>query len=385
VTVLSGAQVVTPDGVLESGWVEVDGGRIAGVGSGADRPGSSEVVALDGGWLVPGFIDLHVHGGGGHDFATSAEAMAAGVDYHLSRGTTRSLVSIMAGSVDDMCEQLGWVAEVAGLARPGRGQVAGAHLEGPFLAHARCGAQNPHHLLAPDRLVLAKLLEAGQGLVRTVTLAPELPGALALIGDIVEAGAVAAVGHTDASYEEAMAGFDAGASLATHLFNAMGAVNQRAPGASVAAIEAGVWLELINDGVHVHDALTRLVLRDSSARAVLITDAISATGAPDGEYVLGGQPVVSRLGTVRVVETGRLAGSTLTMDAAVRRTIQDLGLPITLAVAAASASPARALGIDDRCGSIAAGLDADLVHLGDDLRVRRVMVGGKWVEVAPQR
>jgi N-acetylglucosamine-6-phosphate deacetylase len=137
--------------------------------------------------------------------------------------------------------------------------------------------------------------------------------------------------------------------------------------------------------VHVHDALTRLVLRDAPTRTVLITDAISATGAPDGEYVLGGQPVVSREGTVRVVGTGRLAGSTLTMDAALRRTVLDLGLPITLAVAAASANPARALGVDDRCGSITAGLVADLVHLDADLRVRRVMVGGEWVDLAQRR
>jgi len=176
-----------------------------------------------------------------------------------------------------------------------------------------------------------------------------------------------------------MAGFRAGAVLATHLFNAMGAVSQRAPGTAVAALEAAGAVEIINDGVHVHDALIRLVAGYLPERLVFITDAISATGVGDGDYTLGDQPIVVRDGHARLAGLHNLAGSTLTMDRAVRRAVADLGLPIEVAAAAASTNPARLLGIDDRCGAIAVGLDADLVLLDDDLQVRRVMVGGAWL------
>jgi N-acetylglucosamine-6-phosphate deacetylase len=371
VTVLSGARVVTPRGVADPAWVEVVDGRIVRVETSDPPPGATD---LGGGWLVPGFIDLHVHGGGGHDFTASAADMAAGVAFHRRHGTTGTLVSLMAGPVDAMSEQLGWAAALAS-----DGVVLGAHLEGPFLSADRCGAQNQEHLLLPDPLVLAKLLAAGQDAVRTVTIAPELPGALDLIVDIVAAGAVAAIGHTDATYEQAAAGFAAGAAMATHLFNAMGSMSQRAPGPAVAALDAGAYVEIINDGVHVHEALTRLALASAPDRVALITDAISATGVGDGHYSLGDQDVVVSAGQARLASTGRLAGSTLTMDEAVRRAVQGVGLSIEQAVAAASTTPARLLGIDDRCGAIAPGLDADLVVLDDDLRVRRVMLRGQWI------
>ena len=374
-TVLSGARVVTPDGVLHPAWVEVVDGRIARVET--SRPPTGSLDLADG-WLLPGFVDLHVHGGGGHDFTGSAEDMAAGVAFHRRHGTTSTLVSLMAGPVDAMSEQLGWVAALTAA-----GEILGAHLEGPFLASARCGAQNPGHLAVPDPLVLAKLLSAGQDAVRTVTIAPELPGAIELIRDVVAAGAIAAIGHTDATYEQAAAGFAAGATLATHLFNAMGSMSQRAPGPAIAALDAGVYVELINDGVHVHEALTRLAVASTPAdglgRVALITDAISATGVGDGHYSLGDQDVVVRDGEARLASTQRLAGSTLTMDLAVRRAVQVVGLTVEQASAAASATPARVLGIDDHRGAIAPGLDADLVVLDDDLRVQRVMVRGHWL------
>ncbi|MGI8666817.1 MAG: N-acetylglucosamine-6-phosphate deacetylase [Jatrophihabitans sp.] len=371
-TVLTGARLVTPDGVLESGWLRLAGGRIAEVGAGPLLdPGAED---LGGGWLVPGFIDLHVHGGGGHDFTESAEAMAAGIDYHRGHGTTRTLVSLMAGSLDAMCEQLGWLVGLCAV----DDRVAGAHLEGPFLAHARCGAQNVAHLQLPDRQVMAKLLDAGQGLVRTVTVAPELPGATTVISDLVQAGVVAAIGHTDADYEQAQAGFAAGATLTTHLFNAMSPLDHRRPGGAVAALESGAALEVISDGVHLHPAMIRLAARYGSQRLVLVTDAMSATGVGDGSYVLGGLPVTVVDGQARGTGTGSLAGSTLTLDEALRQAVRSVGLPIEVAVAAATANPARVLGIADRCGAIAAGLDADLVLLDDDLQVRRVMIAGRW-------
>ncbi|MFL6161830.1 MAG: N-acetylglucosamine-6-phosphate deacetylase [Jatrophihabitantaceae bacterium] len=370
-TALTGARLVTPAGVLDDGWLRLAGDRIAEVGSG---PAPADAVALPGGWLVPGFVDVHVHGGGGHDFTASIAELAAGVDFHRRHGTTRNLVSLMAAPLDAMCEQLSWLVRLA--AEDDR--IAGAHLEGPFLAQARCGAQNAAHLQLPDRQTLTKLLEAGQGLVRTVTIAPELPGAIGLIADLVEAGVVAAIGHTDSSYDEAQAGFAAGASLATHLYNAMPPIRHRAPGAVIAALESAAYLELVNDGVHVHPAMIRHAAAYGADRLVLITDAMSATGVGDGSYLLGGLPVTVVDGQARGTETGSLAGSTLTMDSAFRRAVREVGLPIEVAVAAAATNPARLIGLGDRCGALAAGLAADLVQLDDDLTVRRVMIGGRW-------
>lgn len=373
-TVLAGARVVTPRRVLDPGWVEIEHGRITYAGEGAPPGAQSGVVDLAGRWLLPGFVDLHTHGGGGADVTQGPDDMAAAVAFHRAHGTTTTLVSLMAQPVEAMCAQLEWAADLTRA-----GEIAGVHLEGPFLSAARCGAQRPESLLLPDGPVLRKLLDAGQGCVRTMTIAPELPGALDLIADLVAENVVAAVGHTDATYAEATAGFAAGATLATHLFNAMRAFGHREPGASIAALDAGAHVEMVNDGVHVHDSLVRLAGRNAPRSLVFITDAISATGVGDGEYTLGEQSVVVRGGAARLASSDSLAGSTLTMDEAVRRAVLPVGLPIETASAAASGNPARVLGRADSIGAIAAGLDADLVVLTDGLAVDRVMRRGAWV------
>jgi N-acetylglucosamine-6-phosphate deacetylase len=375
VTVLHGATVVTPDGVLPAGWVSLTGSTITAIGEGKP-PRGEPLVDLGGGWLLPGYIDLHFHGGGGHDVTVSPDDLAGAVAYHRSRGTTRTVVSLVTGPIDALCEQLGWVADLADQGPGPAGHVVGAHLEGPFLAPERCGAQHPDHMLRPEPGSVDRLLAAGRGRLRTVTIAPELPGALAAIDRLVAAGVVAAVGHTGATYDQARAAFERGASLVTHLFNAMPSLHHRHPGPVPAAFDAGANCEIINDGLHVHPAAVRLV---DPEHLVLITDAIDATGSGDGEYQLGGRRVRVADGQARLVDTGALAGSTLTMDRAVRRAVLDVGLPIVAASAAASGNPARVLGIADRCGAIAPGLDADLVLLDDELRVTRVMAQGAWI------
>jgi N-acetylglucosamine-6-phosphate deacetylase len=384
-TVLTNARIVAEEAIIERGWVRIERGKIAAVGAGyawegpdpIDADHRGDVVDLGGAWLLPGFIDLHVHGGGGHDMTSSPADLAGAVAFHRRHGTTRTLASLVAAPPDDLIAQLGWIADRAERGPAPDGHVAGAHLEGPFLSRAHRGAQNSQYLLAPDRTVLADLLGAARGWLRSMTIAPELPGALELIADLREAGVVAAIGHTNADYDQTRAALSAGAGLMTHLFDGMPPLHHRAPGPVGAALESGVPAEIISDGVHLHPSLVAVAARAGSPLA-LITDAIAAAGQPDGSFTLAGQAVRVVDGAARVADGGSLAGSTLTMDRALRRAVRHSGLSISAASAAASAVPARVLGQADRCGAIAAGLDADLVVLDEDLRLRRVMAMGAW-------
>ena len=385
VRLLAGGRVVTPEGVRPDAWVHVAGDAITSIEH--RRPAvDAPVVDLGGAWLLPGYIDLHVHGGGGHSVSDSLEAMDAAVAYHRGRGTTSTLVSLVTAPIADLAEQVGWAAELTRRGPTPRGCVLGSHLEGPFLSPTRRGAQNAAHMIAPDPEVLARLIDAADGELRMMTIAPELDGALELIGPLRRAGAVVALGHSDATYEQTVAAIAAGAGHATHLFNGMGSLHHRAPGLVGAALEAGLSCELINDGRHVHPAIVALVARLIAA-PVLITDAIDATGVGDGTFDLGGQEVHVQGGEARLAGSRSLAGSTLTMDEALRRSVQDSGLPIERAAAAAATNPARVLGLEATLGSIAPGRRADLVVLDDDLRVDAVMAAGGWVhgDASPDR
>jgi N-acetylglucosamine-6-phosphate deacetylase len=374
--VLTGGRVVTPDGVLTDAWVLVDGGAIVEVTP--ERPAAdAPITDLEGAWLLPGFIDVHMHGGGGHDATYSSQAMEDAVAFHRRHGTTATLVSLMTAPLDALAEQLAWAAELSRRGPTPRGHVLGAHLEGPFLSPRRAGAQNPAHMIAPDGAVLDRLLHAADGALRMMTIAPELEGALPLIARLREQNVIAALGHSDAGYEEATAAIGAGANHVTHLFNAMPALHHRSPGLAGAALEADLPCELINDGRHLHPAVLALVARAIS-HPVLVTDAIAATGGGDGTFSLAGQEVRVADGEARLSATGSLAGSTLTMSEALRRAVHDSGLGIERASAAASAHPARVLGLDASLGSVAPGRRADLVVLDDDLQVTAVMAGGAW-------
>jgi len=374
-TVLSGAALVTPAGVVGDSWLRVDGDVIAEIGTGATAP--PRPLDLGGGWLVPAYIDLHCHGGGGFDFSSlEPDRVRGAAMLHRRHGTAGMLASLVTAPVDDLCRQLATIADIV---ERGDSPLLGVHLEGPFLSHLRCGAQNSAFLIEPDAGLFAKFADAARGTLRMVTIAPELVGADEVIDAAVERGVLVAIGHTDATYAQAAQAFSRGAQVATHLFNGMRPLHHREPGPVLAALDAAIACEIIQDGVHVHPSIARLVSRNDPKQLVLVTDAVSAAGVGDGLFSLGGQSVTVADGQARLTSGGPLAGSTLTMDVAVRRAVIDCGLSIEHAVAAATANPARLLGVDDRTGSVQIGHRADLLHLDADLQIRRMMIGGTWI------
>lgn len=362
-------KVVTPTGVIRQGCVEIRDGRISAV---AEYPS-----VHDGHWIVPGFVDMHTHGGGGHTFTTGdAESAREAARFHLRHGTTTLLASLVSSPYELMRD-----ATAAYRPLVEAGVLAGVHFEGPYLSADRCGAQNPEFLRDPSSDELAELIELGGGTVRMVTLAPERDGALEAIKLLVSHGVVAAVGHTDATWEQTRAAVAAGASVGTHLFNGMRPVHHREPGPVIALLDApNVVCELVADGVHLHDGtLTFATSVAGPERAALITDAMAAAGMPDGEYELGGQAVTVSGGVARLSRDGAIAGSTLTMDAALRHAVA-AGIAVPDACRMVATTPARAIGLGDQVGALQAGLRADLVVLDDDLNVVRVMRAGAWVE-----
>lgn len=369
--ILVGGRVVTQDGVLDQGWVRVSGGDIAEVGT-----GPAPDAAVDGHWIVPGFVDIHCHGGGGGSFtSTEGEQIQTAVSTHRRHGTTTMLASLVSAPLPDLTKQISALNELVT-----DGLFAGIHLEGPFLSAARCGAHDPAILRPPDRLAVEQLLTAGQGAVAMVTLAPELDNSLDAIRRLVDHGVIAAVGHTDAVLDDVVSAVEAGATVGTHLFNGMRPLHHREPGPIGALLDdERVTVELICDLVHLHPTAVRLAAEHAgTGRTVLITDAISATAAGDGTYQLGQLPVTVKDGEPRLAD-GSLAGSTLTMDLAFRNLVSHCGLPIEVAVAASATTPAKLLGLSERTGALRPGLAADLVVLDADLRPQQVMKDGAWV------
>jgi N-acetylglucosamine-6-phosphate deacetylase len=372
--VVSAGSVVTPDRVLAPGWVHVRDGLLAAVGEGEPpRPADRE---LRDGWLLPGFVDVHVHGGGGADLGSARpDYVATATGLHRSHGTTTMVASLVTAELAALRAAVTALADLVD-----DGLLAGIHLEGPWLSPERAGAHDPRLLRAPDEADVGELLAAGRGAVKVVTLAPELPGGMRAVRRIVAEGAVAAVGHTAADYDTTLRAVEAGATLATHLFNAMPPLHHRAPGPVAALLEADeVAVELILDGVHLHPAVAALAARRAGGlRTVLVTDAVAAAGAPDGRYRLGGQDVTVAGGAAHLSGTEVLAGSTLTLDRAWRAAVETCGLTPVEASLAASSNPARLLGLASETGAVVPGLRADLVLLDRMLHVAGVMAGGRW-------
>ncbi|MGW3134311.1 N-acetylglucosamine-6-phosphate deacetylase [Streptomyces sp. NPDC001139] len=374
--VLAGARVVLPTGIVHDGRVVVDGTRIAGA-----APEDADVVDVSGHWLVPGFVDIHNHGGGGASFTSgTVEDVLHGIHTHRLHGTTTLVASTVTGDMDFLAQRAGLLSELAE-----QGDIAGIHFEGPFISPCRKGAHSEELLRDPDPAEVRKLIDAARGRARMVTLATELPGGIDSVRLLAEHGVIAAIGHTDASYEQTVQAIDAGATVATHLFNAMPPLVHRAPGPIAALLEdERITVELIDDGTHLHPAALQLAFhRAGAGRVTFITDAMDAAGFGDGRYMLGPLEVEVSEGVARLVEGGSIAGSTLTLDRAFKRAVTVDRLSVEDVVAAISANPARLLGMDDRIGSLEPGKDADLVLLDRQFDLKGVMRRGEWV-VDPQ-
>lgn len=375
-TIVHGGTLVSGGEARPDAWLAFGPDRIVAVG---DRDGwrplataEATVVAARGRFVTPGFVDIHSHGAGGHAYEGGPDAARAALAVHRSHGTTRSVLSLVTARLDDLSTRLAQLAELT-RADP---LVLGTHAEGPFLAESHCGAHDPGLLRDPTAANVAQLIAAANGTLVQVTLAPERPGALDAIAAFRAAGVLVALGHTGADKDLAERAFAAGASLLTHAFNGMPGIHHRSPGPVLAAAaNPGVTLEIINDGSHVAPEVVALLFQVAAGRVALVTDAMAATGCGDGDYWLGSQRVVVRGQVARLAVGSALAGSTLTMDEAVRRAVQHVGLPVPVAVAAATEIPAAAIGRLD-LGRLKPGCAADVLVLGPDLRVERVWAGG---------
>ncbi|MFI2203708.1 N-acetylglucosamine-6-phosphate deacetylase [Streptomyces sp. NPDC020192] len=373
--VLTGARVVLPGGVVDDGRVSVEGTKIT-----ATAAESAQRLDLTGHWLVPGFVDIHNHGGGGASFSGTLDDILKATRTHRLHGTTTLVASTVTDEMDLLVRQAGLLSELAE-----QGEIAGIHFEGPFISPCRKGAHSEELLRDPDPAEVRKLIDAARGRATMVTLATELPGGIDSVRLLAEHGVIAAIGHTDATYEQTVEAIDAGATVATHLFNAMPPLGHRAPGPITALLEdERVTVELINDGTHLHPAALELAFHHAGAdRVAFITDAMDAAGIGDGRYMLGPLEVEVSEGVARLVEGGSIAGSTLTLDRAFKRAVTIDRLSVEDAVRALSVNPARLLGLSDRIGSLEPGKDADLVVLDADFDLKGVMRRGEWV-VAPQ-
>ncbi|MEU2929804.1 N-acetylglucosamine-6-phosphate deacetylase [Streptomyces sp. NPDC007251] len=374
--VLAGARVVLPSGVVDDGRVSVEGTRIV-----ARAAESAPVIDVSGHWLIPGFVDIHNHGGGGASFSGTADDVLTAVRTHRAHGTTTLVASTVTDEMDLLARQAGLLSELAE-----QGEIAGIHFEGPFISPCRKGAHSEALLRDPDPAEVRKLIDAARGRATMVTLATELPGGVDSVRLLAEHGVIAAIGHTDATYEQTVEAIDAGATVATHLFNAMPALGHRAPGPIAALLEdERVTVELIDDGTHLHPAALQLAFHHAGAdRVAFITDAMDAAGTGDGRYMLGPLEVEVSEGVARLVQGGSIAGSTLTLDRAFKRAVTVDGLPVQDAVKALSVNPARLLGLFDRIGSLEPGKDADLLLVDADFDLKGVMRQGEWVVTPPQ-
>lgn len=355
------------NGRFETGGIAFSD-RIEAIG-----PDVTDGVDAQGCYLIPGLIDIHTHAALGADASDGdPEGLTVMSRYYAAEGVTSWCPTTMTLKEPELTRAMHAIRDFE---RPANGaKIAGVHLEGPFLNLKKCGAQNPDNLHAPDVAFFDRLNAASGGRVRLVTVAPEEPNAMDFIRAVSKVCTVS-IGHTTASYDIASEAYAAGASHATHLFNAMPPLAHREPGVVAAAMDAGATVELITDGLHIHPAVVRLVHRLFGEKLVLISDSLRCAGMPDGEYELGGQPITMKNGKATLTGTDTLAGSSIHLMEGLRRAVR-FGVPLEAAITAATLAPARAIGAADTIGSLESGKAADFVLLDPDLHVKSVYIDG---------
>jgi N-acetylglucosamine-6-phosphate deacetylase len=382
-TIITAVRLLTPTEVIEHPVVVVEDERIVALGA------RDHIVVPDGARhhdfpdkiLAPGFIDVHIHGGSGHDvMEVNPSALAAIERGMVKHGVTSYLPTTVTAPLPDTLRSLEHLGKVIRMAsdNAGRSRPLGIHLEGPFISHAKRGVHPPQNLLPPSPETLRGLYQAAGGTVSMLTIAPELDGGLETIADAVSLGIHVSLGHSNATLFEANAGIDAGARHATHTFNAMRPLDHREPGILGAALsDDRITADLIADGLHVAPTVIKLFLRMKGMdRAVLITDAISATGMPDGKYKLGGFEVEVK--GDRCDLDGKLAGSVLTLDRAIRNVMGFASLTLANAIRLVTLNPARLVGVSHAHGTLAPGRVADVVVLTPSGEVVATMVAGQF-------
>jgi N-acetylglucosamine-6-phosphate deacetylase len=363
-------------GRVDRGAIIVQGNQIVEIKKRIARPGNFRIYDFSGLYVAPGFIDLQVNGGVGIDFLNATPAQVKKVaDFYLAHGTTGIVATVITSDLSNMRQAL---EAIACSSAP---SILGVHLEGPFISKEYKGAHAEEHIILPSKDALIKIINRHSHMVRLVTLAPELPNADEVIDYVTDLGAAVALGHSSATYTEAMRAIEKGIKLFTHLPNAMRGLHHREPGAVGAALDSDVYVSLICDGVHLHPAFVRLVSKIKGYdRICLITDAISATGLPDGVYRLGKLTIFVTNGVARLFN-GVLAGSTLTMERAVQNFMKFTNCSLPEAVRCATLNPARILGIDLKTGSVEVGKKADLVVFDENFNIKHVFFNGTLIDI----
>jgi N-acetylglucosamine-6-phosphate deacetylase len=380
-TIITAAHLVTPIEWIEAPIVVVEDGQIIALRSRNDvETPAGHVLNFPDLILAPGFIDIHIHGGAGRDAMEASESALAQIERQLVKhGVTAYLPTTVTAPQEKTLKALDGLGKLIANANKNHGRAVplGIHLEGPFISHEKRGVHPPQDLLPPSRQALDRFWHASAGTIRMMTIAPELPGAVETIRHARNLGVHSSLGHSNATYQEAQAGIAAGADHATHTFNAMRALDHRDPGILGAVLSNHeLTADIIADGIHVHPSVLNLFLRAKGGdRAILITDAISATGMPDGIYSLGGLEV--QVSNGRCEYQSKLAGSVLTLDRAIRNVMSFAGWQLQQAVRLATLNPAQRLGISDQRGLLAPGRRADLVVLTPEGQVAHTIIGGE--------
>ena len=383
---LHAARAVTPTTEIPDAGILIRDGVIEAVGSRQDMrlPAGAAEISASGQTVIPGFVDVHIHGAGGHDVMEGTEQAMSAVAKRLARhGTTSFLATTVTASPDDTCRSVEGIAHYITRqfeATQPKAEVLGIHYEGPFLNKVRRGVHPAEWIQLPSADLLQRFLQTAAGNARILTIAPELLGAAPCIKAARDAGVVVAMGHTDATYEQARAGIALGVRHAVHVYNAMRPFSHRDSGVIGAVLTSPeVTAELIADGVHVEEAAMRILLQaKGTGSVILISDGLSATGMPDGRYMLGKFEVTVSGGVCRNSE-GKLAGSTLTLDRALRNVVA-LGIPFPDGVRMLTANPAKLLGIEFKKGALRTGADADIILLDENLQVTNVWTRGLPVD-----